>query len=224
MTLPQISIPTVQWWKQCVRACVCACLSIGWINELVHNPSLSLTFSVTGKQITDLSSLRWSEGLRQMTDRLKASIPWHCSVFYIYVSLLCDCVRLCIIEHFEPLSQYASNESSAPTSKWLFLNKPCLIDCVPPRHSPSGGCCVTASLKLQISICHSGSSAASGLMGVLVKATSLQNKAIKMLRKLDALFWHSHVRHLIAVLVKPPDNWIHWDRGTQNQVNVKSSR
>lgn len=102
----------------------------------------------------------------------------------------------CTIEHFEPLSQYASNESSAPTSKWLFLNKPCLIDCVPPRHSPSGGCCVTASLKLQISICHSGCSAASGLVGILVKANSLQNKAIKMLRKLDVWFWDSHVCHL----------------------------
>lgn len=120
-------------------------------------------------------------------------------------------MRLCIIEHFEPFSQYASNESSAPTSEWLFLNKPCLIDCVPPRHSPSGGCCVTASLKLQISICHSGSSAATGLMGVLVKATSLQNKAIKMLRKLDVLLWGSHARHLISVLTKPPENGICWN-------------
>lgn len=122
--------------------------------------------------------------------------------------LLCDCMHLCIIEHFEPLSQYASNESSAPTSKWLFLNKPCLIDCVPPRHSPSGGCCVTASLKLQISICHSGSSAASGLMGVHVKATSLQNKAIKTLHLLAALFWDNRVHHLITVLLKWPNNWV----------------
>lgn len=54
---------------------------------------------------------------------------------------------------------------------------------MPPQLSPSGGCCVTASLKLQISICHSGSSAASGLKGVHVKATSLQNKAIKKKEK-----------------------------------------
>lgn len=51
---------------------------------------------------------------------------------------------------------------------------------MPLQLIPSGGCCVTASLKLQISICHSGSSAASGLKGVHVKATSLQNKAIKI--------------------------------------------
>lgn len=93
------------------------------------------------------------------------------------VSCAIVCAHPCIIEHFEPLSQHASNEFWAPTSEWLFLNKPCLIDCVPPPCSPSGGRCVTASLKLQISICHSGSSAASGLTGVLVK--SLQNRAIK---------------------------------------------
>ncbi len=168
----------------------------GWINELARNRSLPSTFSATGKQITDLSFLHWSEGLHLIIDELNASILRHCSVFCDYVLLLCDCMRLCIIEHFEPLSQYASNESSAPTSKWLFLNKPCLIDCVPPRHSPSGGCCVTASLKLQISICHSGSSAASGLMGVLVKATSLQNKAIKTLCSLDAFFRESQVPRL----------------------------
>lgn len=80
---------------------------------------------------------------------------------------------------------------------------------------------MTASLKLQISICHSGSSAASGLMGVLVNATSLQNKAVKMQRKLDG--------SLSRLTPSSPDHrWhqirTHRDRSTLNRgICVKSS-
>lgn len=201
----------------CLFACHCVCVLVnGRINKLVHHHSLSQSSSVTGKQITDLWRASSDDGLKK-TPHSRC----RCSAFYGCVPLLCDCARLCIIEHFEPLSQYASNESSAPTSKWLFLNKPCLIDCVPPRHSPSGGCCVTASLKLQISICHSGSSAACGLMGVLVNATSLQNKAVKMQRKLDG--------SLSRLTRSSPDHrwhqiWTHRDRSALNRgICAKSS-
>lgn len=109
MTLLQISIPMVPWWKQCACGCVgvCVCTTSGWINELALNRSLPSTFSAAWKQITDLSFLQRSDGLHQTTDMLKAStlltllcIPHPCAVI---IMCLCASVHNWTFWTLEPI-------------------------------------------------------------------------------------------------------------------------